>query len=118
MASGCQAQEGGRIMSEELSRLVETIASEERVIRLGGGEKAIARQHERGRLTARERIASTIDEGSAFFELGLWAAWGMYGEWGGAPSAGVVTGIGTVSDRRVMLIANDATVKAGAFFPM
>ena len=87
-------------------------------IRMGGGAKAIDRQHEKGRLTARERIAKLIDPGSAFLELGLWAAWGMYTEWGGAPSAGVVTGIGVVSGRRVMLVANDATVKAGAFFPM
>src|SRR5207253_657571 len=71
-----------------------------------------------GRLTARERIDGLIDPGVGFFELGVWAAWGMYREWGGAPAAGVVTGIGTVSGRRVMLIANDATVKAGAFFPM
>jgi acetyl-CoA carboxylase carboxyltransferase component len=87
-------------------------------IRQGGGPKAIARQHEKGRLTARERIAKLIDPGAAFSELGLWAAWNMYAEWGGAPSAGVVTGIGTVAGRRVMVIANDATVKAGAFFPM
>lgn len=84
----------------------------------GGGPKAIARQHEKGRLTARERIVKLIDPESAFFELGLWAAYGMYAEWGGAVSAGVVTGIGTVEGRRVMIIANDATVKAGAFFPM
>src|SRR5215218_9144216 len=91
--------------------------TEEERIRQGGGPKAIDRQHEKGRLTARERVAKLVDEGT-FFELGLWAAWRMYAEWGGAPSAGVVTGIGTVSDRRVMVIANDATVKAGAFFPM
>src|SRR5947199_84307 len=91
-------------------------ADEDR-IRQGGGPKAIDRQHEKGRLTARERIAKLVDDG-AFFELGLWAAWNMYAEWGGAPSAGVVTGIGTVAGRRVMVIANDATVKAGAFFPM
>jgi acetyl-CoA carboxylase carboxyltransferase component len=91
---------------------------EENRIRLGGGLKAIERQHEKGRLTARERIESLLDSGTAFFELGLWAAWNMYSEWGGAPSAGVVTGIGVVSDRQVMIIANDATVKAGAFFPM
>src|SRR5207253_2665797 len=77
-----------------------------------------ARQHEKGRLTARERIAKLIDPDTSFFELGLWAAWRMYTEWGSAPSAGVVTGIGTLSGRRVMVIANDATVKAGAFFPM
>jgi acetyl-CoA carboxylase carboxyltransferase component len=105
-------------MTIELNKLVEDIYREERVLQLGGGEKAIARQHEKGRLTARERIAALIDEGSAFFELGLWAAWNMYRDWGGAPAAGVVTGIGTVSERRVMIIANDATVKAGAFFPM
>jgi 3-methylcrotonyl-CoA carboxylase beta subunit len=87
-------------------------------IHQGGGPKAIERQHEKGRLTARERIAKLIDPDSDFFELGLWAAGGMYTEWGGAPSAGVVTGIATMSGRRVMIIANDATVKAGAFFPM
>ncbi|HEX5272052.1 MAG TPA: acyl-CoA carboxylase subunit beta [Gemmataceae bacterium] len=91
---------------------------QEHDIRQGGGAKAIARQHEKGRLTARERVARLIDPGTSFFELGLWAAWGMYAEWGGAPSAGVVTGVGTVAGRRVMVIANDATVKAGAFFPM
>ncbi|QDU20622.1 acyl-CoA carboxylase subunit beta [Urbifossiella limnaea] len=92
------------------------LAADEAAIRLGGGSKAIARQHEKGRLTARERIAKLLDE--PFFELGLWAGWGMYAEWGGAPSGGVVTGIGTVSGRRVLVIANDATVKAGAFFPI
>src|SRR5436309_1401831 len=93
-------------------------AAEEAVIRQGGGPKAIERQHAKNRLTARERIAKLLDPGAEFFELGLWAAWNMYAEWGGAPSAGVVTGIGPVSGRRVMVIANDATVKAGAFFPM
>ncbi len=90
---------------------------QEAIIRLGGGTKAIERQHAKGRFTARERIAKLCDPDS-FFELGLWAAWQMYADWGGAPSAGVVTGIGTVNHRRVMVIANDATVKAGAFFPM
>jgi acetyl-CoA carboxylase carboxyltransferase component len=105
-------------MTQELTRLVEEIRREEKVIRQGGGGKAIARQHDKGRLTARERIDALIDPGVPFFELGLWAAWGMYRDWGTAPSAGVITGIGTVSGRRVMIIANDATVKAGAFFPM
>src|SRR5262245_26648163 len=94
------------------------LSAEETAIRLGGGAKAIARQHEKGRLTARERIAKLIDSEADWCELGLWAAWKMYAEWGGAPSAGVVTGVGVVSGRRVMVIANDATVKAGAFFPM
>ncbi|MFO0878127.1 MAG: acyl-CoA carboxylase subunit beta [Gemmataceae bacterium] len=105
-------------MSQELNRLTEEIRQQEVQIRQGGGPLAIARQHEKGRLTARDRITGLIDEGTTFFELGLWAAWNMYAEWGGAPGAGVVTGIGTVSGRRVMVIANDATVKAGAFFPM
>src|SRR5262245_26296623 len=97
--------------------LIETLRRQEAEIRQGGGPKAIDRQHEKGRLTARERIGRLIDPGTSLFELGLWAAWGMYREWGGAPSAGVVTGIASVAGRRVMLIANDATVKAGAFFP-
>jgi 3-methylcrotonyl-CoA carboxylase beta subunit len=105
-------------MTQELAKLVEDLRREENVIRQGGGAKAIARQHQKGRLTARERIAGLIDDDVPFFELGQWAAWGMYLDWGGAPSAGVVTGIGTISGRRVMLVANDATVKAGAFFPM
>ncbi|MCB9845158.1 MAG: acyl-CoA carboxylase subunit beta [Phycisphaeraceae bacterium] len=98
--------------------LAESFRRTEAQIRLGGGSKAIERQHEKGRLTARERIEALIDPGSAFQELGIWAAWGMYADQGGAPGAGVVTGIGTVSARRCMVIANDATVKAGAFFPM
>ncbi|MBA4188273.1 MAG: methylcrotonoyl-CoA carboxylase [Planctomycetaceae bacterium] len=94
------------------------LTTEEARIRLGGGAKAIDRQHEKNRLTARERIAKLLDPDTHWFELGLWAAWNMYVEWGGAPSAGVVTGVGTVAGRQVMVIANDATVKAGAFFPM
>jgi len=92
--------------------------AQEESIRQGGGPKAIERQLAKGRLTARERIARLIDPESEFFELGLWVAWNMYAEWGGAPSAGVVTGVGHIEGRRVMVIANDATVKAGAFFPM
>lgn len=87
-------------------------------IEQGGGPSGIERQHRHGRLTARERIALLVDAGTAFTELGLFAAWNMYREYGGAPAAGVITGIGTVQSRLVMIIANDATVKAGAFFPM
>src|SRR6266566_4660530 len=105
-------------MDHDLERLVEELRREEQILMEGGGPKAIVRQHEKGRLTARERIARLLDVRTAFFELGLWAAWGMYRDWGEAPSAGVVTGIGSVAGRRVMVIANDATVKAGAFFPM
>jgi len=84
----------------------------------GGGPAAIERQHAKGRKTARERIELLLDRGSPRFELGLWAAYQMYEEWGGAPGAGVVTVIGSVAGRRVMVVANDATVKAGACFPM
>jgi 3-methylcrotonyl-CoA carboxylase beta subunit len=97
---------------------IEAIRREEAILQTGGGKTAIERQHAKGRLTARERIDRLIDEGTSLFELGLWAAWGMYRDWGGAPCAGVVSGIGQVAGRQVMLIANDATVKAGAFFPM
>lgn len=93
------------------------LRAEEEQIKLGGGRGAIARQHEKGRLTARERISNLLDPGAEFLEIGLWAAHGMYEEWGGAPSAGVVTGIGSIAGRRHMIVANDATVKAGAFFP-
>jgi acetyl-CoA carboxylase carboxyltransferase component len=94
------------------------LLAEAEVIKEGGGPEATARQHHKGRKTARERIAALLDPDARFLELGLWAAHGMYDEWGGAPAAGVVTGIGRVQGRRVMLVANDATVKAGAFFPM
>ncbi len=98
--------------------LVTKIKNEEEQIRRGGGATAIERQHKKNRLTARERVALLIDPKTQFFELSIYAAHQMYQEWGGAPAAGVVTGIGTVIGRRVMIIANDATVKAGAFFPM
>src|SRR5262245_56018034 len=86
-------------------------------IELGGGPDAISKQHSKNRLTVRERVNLLLDPGSSRLELGLWAAHGMYQSWGGAPAAGVVTVIGRVADRMSMIIANDATVKAGAFFP-
>jgi 3-methylcrotonyl-CoA carboxylase beta subunit len=101
-----------------VTELVGQIRTDEETIQQGGGEKAIDAQHKKGRLIARERIERLIDPGTEFFELGAYAAWGMYEEWGGAPSAGVVTGLARVQGRLVMLIVNDATVKAGAFFPM
>jgi 3-methylcrotonyl-CoA carboxylase beta subunit len=94
------------------------LRAEEDAIRQGGGKKAAEAQLAKGRLTARERLKLLLDEGTEFVELGLWAAQGMYAEYGGAPSAGVVTGLGRVSGRLCMIVANDATVKAGAFFPM
>ncbi len=103
---------------EALRVLIAALRVEEDEIRLGGGAKAAEAQRAKGRLTVRERLKLLLDEGSEFLELGLWAAYGMYEEYGGAPAAGVVTGLGRVSGRLCMVIANDATVKAGAFFPM
>jgi 3-methylcrotonyl-CoA carboxylase beta subunit len=101
-----------------LLALMAALRADEDAIRLGGGAKAAEVQHGKGRLTARERLNLLLDEGTEFLELGLWAAQGMYAEFGGAPGAGVVTGLGKVSGRLCMIVANDATVKAGAFFPM
>src|SRR5947208_12100138 len=100
-----------------MADLVSQIHNEEEKICEGGGQKAIENQHSKGRLTARERIKLLVDPGT-FFELATYAAHGMYEEWGGAPAAGVITGLARIHTRLVMIIANDATVKAGAFFPM
>ena len=100
-----------------LADLLAKIRNEEEKICDGGGPKAVESQHAKKRLTARERIKLLADPGS-FFELGLYAAHQMYEEWGGAPAAGVITGLARIHTRMVMLIVNDATVKAGAFFPM
>src|ERR1700759_4736860 len=98
--------------------LLAALRQQEATIREGGGAKAIESQHAKKRLTARERLQLLLDPDTECHELGLFAAFGMYEECGGAPSAGVVCGLGRVSGRLVMIIANDATVKAGAFFPM
>ncbi|HZY63594.1 MAG TPA: acyl-CoA carboxylase subunit beta [Edaphobacter sp.] len=101
-----------------LLALLNAVHREEETIRLGGGAKAAEAQRAKGRLTVRERLKLLLDEGTELLELGLWAAYGMYEEYGGAPAAGVVTGLGRVCGRLCMIVANDATVKAGAFFPM
>lgn len=100
------------------NELIAEVREQEATVELGGGKKNIAKQHAKNRMTARERISALLDEGTEFFEVNKWAAVGMYEEWGGCPGAGVVCGIGEVSGRTVMIIANDATIKAGAFFPM
>jgi acetyl-CoA carboxylase carboxyltransferase component len=99
-------------------RMLDLYVKNEALIAQGGGKKAIARQHSKKRLTARERIGLLLDKGTQLFELGIFAAHEMYSEWGEVPAAGVVAGVGTVAGRQFMIIANDATVKAGAFFPM
>ena len=101
-----------------MRQLLEEMRAQEAELRQGGGAKAIESQHAKKRLTARERVALLVDPGTELFELSLFAAFGMYEEWGGAPAAGAITGLGRVSGRLCMIVANDATVKAGAFFPM
>jgi len=102
--------------------LMDEVRAGEAKIREGGGAKAVEAQRAKGRLTARERLQLLLDRnpdgGSEWTELGLWAAYGMYGEFGGAPGAGAVAGLGRVGGKLCMIVANDATVKAGAFFPM
>jgi 3-methylcrotonyl-CoA carboxylase beta subunit len=95
----------------------EEILEEEIQLRQGGGLAGRERQRRLGRLTARERLERLLDKGQPFLELGLWAGWKMYPDWGEVPAAGVVAGIGQIHGRSVMVIANDATVKAGAMFP-
>jgi len=98
--------------------LLAAFEAERAIIRQGGGDKAIEAQHAKNRLTVRERLDLLLDPGTELHELSIYAAHGMYADYGGAPAAGVVTGVGRVASRLVMIIANDATVKAGAFFPM
>src|ERR1043165_8121153 len=93
------------------------ILREEEILREGGGKVGQDRQRKMGRLPARERIAQLLDPQAEFFELGLWGAYKMYEQWGSVPAAGAVAGIGNVAGVPCMIIANDATVKAGAFFP-
>jgi 3-methylcrotonyl-CoA carboxylase beta subunit len=107
-----------RATDRDLRTLTAEVLEDEARLRLGGGPEAIERQHARGRKTARERIEGLLDPGAPTLELGLWAGYQVYDEWGGAPGAGVVTVIGSVHGRRVMVVANDATVKAGACFPL
>src|SRR4051794_7120650 len=100
-----------RLALSELRRRKDKIA-------LGGGKKAIEKQHEKKKLTARERIAYLIDPGSSFIEVGSFAGFGMYENEGGCPAGGTVAGIGYVSGRQCVMMANDQTVKAGAWFPI
>jgi len=97
---------------------LERLAGEESGLREGGGARAQERQRGQGKRTARERVAALCDADAPFLELGLWAAHGLYPEWGGAPAAGVVAGVGKIHGRDVVVVADDATVKAGAKFPL
>ena len=102
--------------SEQMSALVAELRERAAQAAGGGGDKAIERHRSRGKLTARERVDRLLDPGSAFLELGALAAWEMYD--GQAPSAGIVTGIGVVEGQECVIVANDATVKGGTYFPL
>ena len=98
--------------------LFRKLEAERAKVKLGGGEKSIANHKAKGKLTARERVAKLIDTDSSFFELNTFAAHGMYEEYGGAPSSGTIFGIGKIHNHECIIVANDATVKAGAWFPI
>lgn len=105
--------------NEEASRnLLEQVRTIGEKIKLGGGAAATEKHRKKGKLTARERIQKLVDPGSYFLEVGLFTAYEMYEEYGGAPSSGTVFGIGKIHGREVVIVANDATVKAGAWFPI
>ena len=101
-----------------MHKLLDELTQRLEKICMGGGVKAIARQKEKNKLTPRERIAYLCDEGTSFTELGAFAGFGMYESEGGCPAGGTVAGLATVSGRLCMLVANDQTVKAGAWFPI
>jgi len=103
---------------DQLRQLMNELHMKSRKVRAGGGEKKIEGQHQKGKLTARERIAYLLDDESPFLEVGLFAGDGMYQEHGGCPSGGVIVGLGYVARRQCVIVANDATVKAGAWFPI
>ncbi len=106
------------VLEDAYKSILHKFEKQRKAIQLGGGAKAVEKHKSKGKLTARERIAKLIDKDSKFFELGIFAAFEMYEDYGGAASAGVVTGIGKVENRDCVIVANDATVKAGAWFPM
>jgi 3-methylcrotonyl-CoA carboxylase beta subunit len=110
--------EAFRKNEEHLLGLLKNLKGKADTVRLGGGKEALERHTKRGKMFVRERIQKLIDPGSRFMEIGLFAAYGMYEEYGGAPSSGTVFGIGKIHNRDVVIVANDATVKAGAWFPI
>jgi acetyl-CoA carboxylase carboxyltransferase component len=103
---------------DQFKQLLEQLNQKSKKVKSGGGQKKIEEQHQKGKLTARERVEYVLDKNPPFLELGLFAGDGMYGEYGGCPSGGVITGIGYISGRQCVVVANDATVKAGAWFPI
>lgn len=110
--------ESFRRQTEHWRTETEKLRQGEEELREGGGGRSLERHHSKGKMSARERIAALCDSAESFFELGVWAGYGQYQEYGGAPAAGVVAGVGLIHGREVVVVANDATVKAGAWFPM
>ena len=117
---GTEIKAKGLFLQQEdyYKNLLRKIEAERAKVKLGGGEKSIAKHKAKGKLTARERVAKLIDTDSSFFELNTFAAYGMYEEYGGAPSSGTIFGIGEIHQHECVIVANDATVKAGAWFPI
>ena len=103
---------------DQFKQLIEQLQHKSKKVKSGGGQKKIDEQHQKGKLTARERIEYLMDKDRPFLEVGLFAGDGMYKEYGGCPSGGVVTGLGYIAGRQCVVVANDATVKAGAWFPI
>jgi acetyl-CoA carboxylase carboxyltransferase component len=103
---------------DQFKQLCSQLKTKAKKTKQGGGEKKIKEQHDKGKLTARERIEYLADKNSPFLEIGLFVGDGMYIEQGGCPSGGVVAGIGYIKGRQCVIVANDATVKAGAWFPI
>ncbi len=103
---------------DNMKQALSQLRSRFQKIAVGGGVKAIDKQHEKNKLTARERIAYLLDDDAAFYEIGAFAGYEMYEEYGGCPAAGTVAGIGYISGRQCIILANDQTVKAGAWFPI
>jgi acetyl-CoA carboxylase carboxyltransferase component len=118
IGSGFQKSAAHAKNEEHLQSLLGHLRTREETVRLGGGKAALEKQRKSGKMSARERIERLIDPGSRFLEIGLFAAWEMYEEYGGAPAAGTVLGVGSIHGRESVIVANDATVKAGAWFPM
>jgi acetyl-CoA carboxylase carboxyltransferase component len=110
--------EAFRKNEERLLGLLKNLKAKGDIIKQGGGREALEKHKKRGKMFVRERIQNLIDPGSRFLEIGLFAAYGMYEEYGGAPSSGTVFGVGKIHHRDVVIVANDATVKAGAWFPI
>jgi len=113
-----QSSEALRNNQTGMDALLKRVQKEADSVRAGGGPAAMEKHRKKGKLPARERIQKLLDPGSPFLEIGMFTAHGMYKEYGGAPSSGTIFGIGTIHGRNVVIVANDATVKAGAWFPM